>query len=152
MQVNYSRKNLRTLFTAVFLAASCQALAATTPETLDGASVVSAEKARELMERGAIMVDTRTAAEYAESHITGAIHVPYREKSKKSVDFDASVDRFDLSRLPVDKSAGVITQCNGAGCWKSYKAAAAAAKAGYQHVYWFRGGLPEWKEKNLPIE
>ena len=145
--------NLLGLTAAAMFAVSFSAFAATiTPEALDGATVVDAAKARELMGSGAVMVDTRTAVEYAESNIAGAIHIPYKEKSEKTADFDAAADKFDLSKLPADKAAAIITQCNGAGCWKSYKAAAVAAKAGYKNVYWFRGGLPEWKENGLPIE
>ena len=42
--------------------------------------------------------------------------------------------------------------CNGPECWKSYKASRAAVAAGYPKVYWFRGGMPEWREKRLPVE
>jgi hypothetical protein len=32
--------------------------------------------------------------------------------------------------------------CNGAECWKSYKAAKVALSNGFTTVYWFRGGFP----------
>ena len=48
-------------------------------------------------------------------------------------------------KLPADKAAQLIFACNGAECWKSYKASHAAIQAGYTRVYWFRGGLPEWR-------
>ncbi len=150
-------KNLFTkLFTllslpALFLASGI-ALANETPASLAGATVVDADKAKSLMESGAVLFDTRVAGEYAEAHIKGAVSVPYKEKSAKSVDFDASQDKFDLSKLPADKNAPIITQCNGPECWKSYKSAVAAIKAGYKHVYWFRTGIPEWKAKGYPVE
>ena len=28
----------------------------------------------------------------------------------------------------------------------------AAVAAGYTKIYWFRGGMPEWREKHLPVE
>ena len=46
-------------------------------------------------------------------------------------------------RLAKDKP--IIFLCNGPECWKSYKASRAAIAAGYKHVYWFRGGMPEWE-------
>jgi rhodanese-related sulfurtransferase len=98
------------------------------------------------------MIDTRVANEYAEAHIKGAMSIPYKEKSEKAINFDASVDSFDLSKLPADKAGALIFSCNGAECWKSYKAIHAAIKAGFKTVYWFRGGFPEWKAKGLPIE
>ncbi len=126
--------------------------AADTPASLHGATVVDAAKAKSLMDGGAKLFDTRVANEYAEGHIKGAVNVTYKEKSAKSPDFDASQDSFDLSKLPADKNAPVVFQCNGPECWKSYKSSAAAIKAGYKKVYWFRGGYPEWKAKGLPTE
>lgn len=137
--------------TCAFTSASVS-LANETPASLKGTEVVSATKAKSLMDGGAKMIDTRVANEYAEAHIKGAINVPYKEKSAKAVDFDASQDSFDASKLPADKNTAIITQCNGSECWKSYKGAVAAMKAGYKKVYWFRGGFPEWKASGLPVE
>lgn len=145
-------KSLIGLSAATLLATALPALAANTPETLHGATVVNADKAKELMGSGAKMIDTRVAAEYAEAHIKGAINVTYKEKSAKSADFDAGQDNFDLSKLPADKNAAIITQCNGPECWKSYKSAVAALKAGYKKIYWFRDGFPAWKAKGYPVE
>ncbi len=128
------------------------AFAVETPDSLAGVTRVDAAKAKALVDGGAMMVDARVANEYAESHIKGAVSVPYKEKSAKAADFDANQDSFDLSKLPSDKNTSVIFACNGAECWKSYKAAAAASKAGYKNVFWFRGGLPEWKSAGYPIE
>jgi len=146
---------IRRVFFAVAscaLVAAAPAFANETPSSLKGAEIVDAAKAKSLMDGGAKLIDTRVANEYAEAHIKGATNVPYKEKSAKAADFDASLDSFDVTKLPADKNAAIITQCNGAECWKSYKGAAAAIKAGYKKVYWFRGGLPEWKAKGLPVE
>lgn len=140
------------LAAAMLFGAALPAFAANTPESLSGATVVNADKAKELMAGGAKMIDTRVAAEYAEAHIKGAINAPYKEKSAKAADFDAAQDSFDLAKLPADKNAAIITQCNGAECWKSYKGAVAAIKAGYKKVYWFRDGFPAWKAKGYPVE
>lgn len=128
------------------------AAAADTPVSLAGTTVVDAAKAKSLMDGGAAMIDARVANEYAEAHIKGAKNVPYKEKSAKAANYDASQDSFDISKLPTDKNAGMIFQCNGPECWKSYKAADSAVKNGYKKVYWFRGGLPEWKAKGYPVE
>jgi len=123
-----------------------------TPESLEGAKVVTAEQVQSLMDSGAKLYDVRKKAEYAEAHIPGAVSLPYKEKSEKSADFDVSKDKFKVEELPSDKTAAIIFQCNGERCWKSYKASVAAVKAGYSNVNWFRGGIPEWKEKGLPVE
>ncbi len=126
--------------------------AATTPDKLDGVKVVSAEQARDLQAKGAPMVDTRVAAEYAEKTVKGAVSVPYKEKSAKEVGFDPKADSFDLGKLPGDKAAPVVVFCNAGECWKSYKAAVVARDAGYKQIYWFRGGMPEWSAKGLPTQ
>ena len=130
---------------------SGMAQAADTPGTLAGAKLVSADDVVKLQASGAVVIDSRVAPEYAEGHIKGAINVPYREKSNKAVDFDASQDDFNLAKLPADKAATVVIYCNGPECWKSYKASVAAIKGGYTNVQWYRLGFPDWKSKNLPI-
>lgn len=136
---------------AAFLLAGNAAFA-DTPDNLKGATVVDAAKAKSLSDSGVVVIDSRVANEYVESRIKGAISIPYKEKSAKSVDFDASQDSFDLSKLPANKDAGILIYCNGAECWKSYKASTAAIKAGYKTVYWFRLGIPEWKARGYPTE
>ncbi len=125
---------------------------ADTPDSLKGATVVDAAKAKSLMDSGVMVIDARVANEYAESHIKGAINVPYKEKSAKAVDFDVSQDSIDLSKFPANKNTSILIYCNGTECWKSYKASTAAIKAGYKTVYWFRLGIPEWKAKGYPTE
>ena len=124
-----------------------------TPASLEGATVVDAKKAEELVKGGKVKVyDVRKKLEFAEEHIPGAEFLPYDEKSEKKVDYDATADKFETEKLPSDKSAGVMFYCNGPDCWKSMKSCKAAIKAGHKKVYWFRGGLPEWKKAGHATE
>lgn len=116
-----------------------------TPRQLPGATVVDSAAVARLMAEGATYFDTRTEAEFKSSHVPGSLLVPYVEKSLKDTDYEAKLDSFDTSKLPADKASPLIFACNGAECWKSYKASHAAIKAGYTRVHWFRGGLPEWR-------
>lgn len=133
-------------------AAAIAAQAQHTPEKLDGVKIVTAEDVQKLMASGVPVIDTRVANEYAEEHVKGARSVPYKEKSAKSVDFDAKQDSFDLAKLPADKKAPLVLYCNAGECWKSYKASVVAMRGGYTNIQWFRGGMPEWKAKKLPTE
>lgn len=128
------------------------AVANETPTSLAGVKVVSADEVKKLLEAGVPVIDTRVAAEFAEKSIKGAKSVPYKEKSAKAVDFDASKDQFDLGKLPSDKAAPLVFFCNAGECWKSYKASVQAQKAGYAKINWFRGGMPEWVSKGLPTQ
>ncbi len=54
--------------------------------------------------------------------------------------------------LPGDKAAPVVFYCNAGECWKSYKASVVAIRNGWKQIFWFRGGMPEWKGKGYPVE
>jgi rhodanese-related sulfurtransferase len=124
-----------------------------TPESLSGATVVSAEQVRDLLTKtqgGVVIVDTRSAKEYAAERIAQAVLAAYGEKSLKERDYDASLD--DVSALAkLDRTRPTVFLCNGPECWKSYKAAREALKMGFTSVYWFRGGMPEWRARGLPV-
>ena len=121
-----------------------------TPLSIEGGEIVTAKQVLDLSAGGVLIVDARAANEFNEAHIANAINVPYAEKSKKETSFNPTADQFDLSKLPTDKKAGVVFYCNAGSCWKGYKAAIVAIQAGYKKVYWLRGGIPEWQEKNFP--
>lgn len=70
---------------ALAVGLSPAAQAAHTPDKLDGVKIVTAEQVRDLQAKGAPVVDTRVAAEFAEKTIKGAVSVPYKEKSAKDV-------------------------------------------------------------------
>lgn len=114
-----------------------------TPRALPGANVVDAKTVAQLLQQGATFIDTRSETEFKAGHVPGAKLVPYVEKSPKQADYEAGLDKFEVDKLG-DKNADLIFGCNGAECWKSFKASSAALKAGYKKVHWFRGGLPEW--------
>lgn len=126
-------------------------LGAFTPNALPGVTRVGAAEVQQLIAAGAVVVDTRTDKEFTSRRLPGARHVPYVEKSLKDVAFDAALDDFSgLKQLDPGKTT--VFLCNGAECWKSYKASKAAVAAGFGKVYWFRGGVPEWEKAGLPLE
>jgi len=148
-------RQYRFILAAVLLFAGLSVSAARaddTPATLAGTKLVAAEDVAKAVAGGAILIDTRVASEYAEAHIKGAVNIPYREKSVKAANYDASQDQFDLTKLPADKGAAVVMYCNGPECWKSLKASAVAVKAGYTNIHWYRLGIPEWKSAGKPTE
>lgn len=126
-------------------------LGITTPDSVKGVTRVNAEEVAELAKRGIVVADTRSQKEFDNEHVPGSVLAPYIEKSLKEVDFDATKDDFSsLKSFAKDKP--ILFLCNGPECWKSYKASRQALAAGYTKVYWFRGGMPEWREKHLSVE
>ncbi len=105
-------------------------------------SVISAENLLALLDANdgkLLLIDSRTAEEFSESHIHGAINIP--EKSL--------VEKMRL--LPADYSAKIIFYCNGLKCGKSARSARKAAFMGYRNVAVFVEGMPVWEEKGYPF-
>ncbi len=98
--------------------------------------LLSPKEAYELRRAGeAIIVDVRTEAEFAESHIPEALHLPLVSL------------KDHLANLPEDKL--LIFQC-GHGCRGSL-AASLALRAGLKNVANLAGGILAWKASNLPL-
>ena len=117
-----------------------------------GVKLVDAVAVQALQGKGAVLIDTRRASEFAEGTIKGAISVPYDpEKSAKDANFDAAQDKYDMGKI-ADKNKDYVVFCNSGTCWKSFKAAVVMAKAGYKNVHWYRNGVPDWKARKLPME
>ena len=86
-----------------------------------------------------MLIDARTATEYQEAHIVGAISIPDNK-------FEES-----LALLPNDKTKLLIFYCNGVKCGKSKKSAIKAAASGYKNINIYSEGFPVWEEKGLNI-
>jgi rhodanese-related sulfurtransferase len=139
------------LATAVFASVPALAQSAAPPSSIPGAQVVSVEEARNLVGTVAFF-DVRPPISFGRGHIKSAASLPYDEKSAKSAAFDASQDRFDVTRLPKDKALPIVFYGDGGTAWKGYKAATLATRAGYSNVKWLRAGTLGWIEKGAPLE
>ena len=84
-----------------------------------------------------VVVDVCSAAEFAQSHIKGAVNVPLDELEAR------------LDKAVKNKSTPVIMVCAAGG--RSKRAQAIAQKLGYDKVHSLHGGLKAWKEANLPV-
>ena len=106
--------------------------AATDAETEEAIYVsISAGDARSLMdsESGYIILDSRTADEYAEGHIKGAVLIPYDEVADRAA-----------SELP-DRDQLILVYCRSGR--RSKLAAETLAGLGYANVKEF-GGIIDW--------
>ena len=92
---------------------------------------ITAQQAKEMMDsqEGYIILDTRTQAEYDESHIPGAILIPYDEILEKAE-----------ARL-TDKNQLILVYCRSGR--RSKLAAEDLVKLGYTNVKEF-GGIIDW--------
>jgi len=122
-----------------------------TPTSAKGVEVVSVEQAKALVGK-AKFFDMRAVLNYGKGHVKDAVPLPYDQKSERSESFDASKDKFDMAKLPKDKSTTIVFYSDGPTGWKSYKAAVLASRAGYTNVKWMREGTTGWTAKGLPLE
>lgn len=125
------------------------------PLSVPGVSIVTAKEVHQLP-LGAKLIDVRPLHDHFSARIPNSLHIGYRERSTRTAVFDASQDDVPvflkrLHKFIPDRTTYIVLYCNGLQCWKSYKAATAAAKDGYQHIGWFRGGVAEWEAKGFPI-
>lgn len=91
---------------------------------------ISAEEAKKKIEAGGVtIVDVRTAEEYAEKHLAGAVLVP-----------NEAIGAQPPSALP-DLDATLLVYCRSGV--RSKQASDKLVKLGYTHVYDF-GGIIDW--------
>jgi rhodanese-related sulfurtransferase len=91
--------------------------------------------------KGAVIVDARSAADFARGHIAGALEAPLQQA------------RTTPSRpLPgrIAKDATIVAYCNGFSCHDSMELGKLLMRAGYGQVYVYEGGFPEWRDAGYP--
>lgn len=98
------------------------------PRIIRATKQISSQKAKELIEDGATIVDVRQIGEYRSGHIKGAINIPLNNISKVS------------NRLSKDKHVIVYCQ-SGARSSSAYKQ---LKSMGYTNIYDL-GGIGKWK-------
>lgn len=124
-----------------------------TPLTLAGGKIVSLAEVKTLLRDKEVRIfDMRSAINYGKGHLPGATPLPYKQRSEKKPDFDASLDQVDFKQLPADLNSVLLFYSDGPTGWKSYKAAVLAIRQGYTRIFWFRGGFADWEQSGEPIE
>ncbi len=92
--------------------------------------------------QGAVFADARSAEDYEEGRIKGAVSLPVGE-------FDMRIGEF-LSKYPPDQP--IITYCSGRTCDDSHHLAEMLTEMGYLYVSIMIDGYPEWQKEGFPIE
>lgn len=132
------------LLVSLFLGMDARAQTGETPATIDGATVISAEQAKDLLAKGAKVFDARKKASFAEGHVPGAVSVGSA--------YDKETKVFDVAVFGANKDQPIIVHGHGTDGWTSVYGVKAAVAAGFKKVHWMRGGWAEWSAKGLPVE
>jgi rhodanese-related sulfurtransferase len=89
----------------------------------------------------AVLVDARDKGTYAKGHIEGALSLPLGDADREIAGF--------LRNHPFAET--LIVYCNGFDCHDSLALANKLIQNGYQSVYIYEGGFPEWRDAGYPV-
>ena len=97
---------------------------------------INAEEAAAMMEEesGYLILDVRTAEEYSEKHIPGAVNIP-----------NETIGAEDIPELP-DKEQLILVYCRSGN--RSKQASAKLVKLGYTNIVEF-GGINDWQGETV---
>ncbi|HHH43246.1 MAG TPA: rhodanese-like domain-containing protein [Gammaproteobacteria bacterium] len=112
------------------------------PEQISGVRRVDAEGLLDLVAQidDLTLIDARIESDRKNGYIENSISLP-----------DIRTDCESLARQLPSLDQPVAFYCNGPRCGRSATSAKAAVQCGYHQVYWFRGGIEEWTEKQYPL-
>ena len=113
------------------------------PDTIQGAVTIDAERLIELVNRdpGLILIDSRLRTDRNMGFIPGSVSLP-----------DTLTDCESLARITPEKSSNIVFYCNGPRCRRSDRAVMIATQCGYSTIHWFRGGMESWRAGTYPID
>lgn len=98
-------------------------------------TAITAQAADRLLVKGAVLIDIRTADEYAREHIAQARHIPMAQLVNQL--------------LPIDSATTIIFHCR-SGQRTQLNAQALKASASGDALF-MEGGLDAWKKAGLPV-
>lgn len=96
-------------------------------------------EAYDLTQEGAYVLDVRTAAEFEEGHVPGAVNIPVEDPDLLSTEW---------GEVPSDGPVLVICRTGR----RSAEASELLAEKGYTEVYDVGGGMRMWRAEGLPVE
>ncbi len=86
----------------------------------------------------ALVLDVRTAEEFAQGHVPRAINIPHDELGERHAELGVSPDRE------------IVVYCERGG--RASKAESVLREAGYTNVLHLAGDMRAWREQGRPIE
>jgi rhodanese-related sulfurtransferase len=103
-----------------------------------GRGGLSAAEATQLINRrNAVVVDLRSAADFANGHLPSARHLAFAELQAK------------IGQIAKNKATPVLLVCQDG--LQSNKATRLVAQAGYTEVHALQGGLAAWQQAGMPV-
>ncbi len=88
-------------------------------------------------QQNALFLDVRDPAQFSKEHIASSRHVAWSELKSSTVS------------LPFDAAQSIIIVCDVTP--SHYQVARVLKKAGFEKLYYLKGGLLSWKNASLPL-
>jgi rhodanese-related sulfurtransferase len=112
------------------------------PLQVPGAITVNTPTSKLLFNKGYIFIDVRKSVDFNNEHIPGARHL------------FVNSDNFTARNLQAmaNKDQAFVFYCNGIRCPGSSKASQKAAEWGWRTIFYYREGMPGWKEAGFAVE
>lgn len=111
------------------------------PKHAEGATTVNVDEAKWLFDEGVVFIDVRNSRFFARRHVPGAFHLDMKDVfSRETL---AAVARKDQP---------IVIYSSGIKCGRAHRASEQAVSWGYTKVYYFRGGIIDWKDVHFPME
>lgn len=102
---------------------------------------------QDLPPRGLILLDLREARDFAIGHLPGAHGLPFDRMPEEGF-----AKRMEEGWSGADRATiPLVLYCYGPDCIRSRDAGARAARLGFRNVFWFRGGVREWRDAGYPL-
>lgn len=111
------------------------------PEQVSGANTINTNQAKQLFDQGVVFLDVRSNRDWEAGRIPGSKHL----ELKKVFSEDS------LAKI-VDQRDKLVIYCNSTGCTRSSKACKKAVSWGYQNIYYYRLGFPDWQSHGYAVE
>jgi phage shock protein E len=125
---------LPVFLTGVFLLAGCGARAGENPPLVDASTLHAQIEAG----RAPLIVDVRTAGEFAEGHVPGAVNIPYDQMPVR------------VAEIIAYKKSPVVLYCRSGR--RSGIAAEVLREHEFSTVSLLKGDMPGWERGGFPVD
>lgn len=88
-------------------------------------------------DRALVVLDVRTAAEYAEGHVPGAQNIPHTELAAR------------IAELPAAQSSDIVVYCRSGA--RAKQALTVLDAAGFKRLFHLQGDYTRWSAEKRPV-